>query len=105
MLDSSGGANWQKCLRALRKGGRLVTYGATLGPNPPEEIRQIFWKQISIIGSTMATQKEFRAVMQLIFAGKLKPVVDVVMPLERARDAHERLARGEQFGKIVLQVT
>ncbi len=104
VLDSTGGANWLKCVRALRKGGRLVTYGATLDPNPAEEIRQIFWKQISLIGSTMATQKEFRAVMQLVFGGKLKPVVDIVMPLEQARAAHERLARGEQFGKIVLRV-
>ncbi len=105
VIDSTGGANWLKCIRALRKGGRLVTVGATLDPNPPEEIRLIFWKQVSILGSTMSTQKEFHEVMSLVFQRKLKPVVDVVMPLEDARAAHERLARAEQFGKIVLRVS
>ncbi len=104
VLDSVGAATWIKSIRALRKGGRLVTVGATSGPNPQEEIRYIFWKQVSIIGSTMSTQKEFRDVMKLVFQRKLKPVVDNVFPLEQAREAHERLARGEQFGKIVLKV-
>ena len=104
VLDAIGEATWLKSLRALRKGGRLVTYGATSGPNPVEEIRLIFWKQIEIIGSTMSNQGEFMDVMKLVFQRKLKPVVDVVLPLERAAEAHERLARNEQFGKIVLTV-
>ena len=82
----------------------MVVIGATSGPNPEEEIRQIFWKQIEIIGSTMSNQREFREVMKLVFAGKLKPVIDAVMPLERAREAHARLEKGEQFGKIVLTI-
>ncbi len=105
VFDSIGAATWLKSIRALRKGGRLVTVGATSGPNPTEEIRLIFWKQISIIGSTMSTQKEFREVMKLVFRRRLKPVIDKVFPLEEARAAHERLARGEQFGKIVLKVS
>lgn len=105
VLDSTGGTNWVKSVRALKKGGRLVTVGATLDPNPPEEIRLIFWKQVSLLGSTMSTQKEFRDVMKLVFQRKLKPVVDKVMPLEQAREAHERLAQGQQFGKIVLRVS
>lgn len=104
VLDSVGAATWLKSLRALRKGGRLVTVGATSGPNPTEEIRQIFWKQIEILGSTMATNREFREVMKLVFRRRLVPVVDTVFPLAEARAAHERLARGEQFGKIVLTV-
>lgn len=104
VVDAVGDATWLKSLRALRKGGRLVTYGATTGPNPAEEIRLIFWKQLEIIGTTMANQGEFLDVMKLVFARKLKPVVDVVLPLEQAAQAHERLARNEQFGKIVLTV-
>ena len=105
VLDSTGGPNWVKSVRALCKGGRLVTVGATLDPNPPEEIRLVFWKQVSLLGSTMSTQKEFRDVMKLVFQRKLKPVVDTIMPLEQAREAHERLAQGKQFGKIVLRVS
>lgn len=104
VLDAVGEATWLKSLRALRKGGRLVTYGATTGPNPTEEIRQIFWKQLEIIGSTMSNQGEFLDVMRLVLERKFKPVVDVVLPLEQAALAHERLARNEQFGKIVLTV-
>ncbi len=104
VVDSVGEATWLKSIRALCKGGRLVTYGATTGPNPKEEIRQIFWKQLEIIGTTMSNQGEFLDVMKLVFKRELKPVVDVVMPLEQARDAHARLARNEQFGKIVLTV-
>jgi NADPH:quinone reductase-like Zn-dependent oxidoreductase len=104
VVDAVGEATWLKSLRALRKGGRLVTYGATTGPNPAEEIRLIFWKQLEIIGTTMANQGEFLDVMKLVFARKLKPVVDVALPLEQAAQAHERLAKNEQFGKIVLTV-
>ena len=104
VFESVGAATWLKAIRALRRGGRLVTIGATTGPNPQEEIRQIFWKQVDILGSTMSNQREFREVMKLVLRGELKPVIDVVLPLERAQDAHARLAKGEQFGKIVLTV-
>jgi NADPH:quinone reductase-like Zn-dependent oxidoreductase len=104
VFESVGAATWLKAIRALRKGGRLVTIGATTGPNPQEEIRNIFWKQVDILGSTMSNQREFREVMKLVLRGELKPVIDTVMPLERAQDAHARLAKGEQFGKIVLTI-
>jgi len=104
VFESVGAATWLKALRALKRGGRLVTIGATTGPNPQEEIRQIFWKQVNILGSTMSNQREFRDVMKLVLRGELKPVIDCVLPLERAQDAHARLARREQFGKIVLMV-
>ncbi len=104
VVDSVGEATWMKSIRALAKGGRLVTYGATTGPNPKEEIRQIFWKQLEIIGTTMSSQSEFLDVMKLVFRRELKPVVDVVLPLEQAREAHLRLQNNEQFGKIVLSV-
>ncbi len=104
VFESVGAATWLKAIRSLKRGGRLVTIGATTGPNPQEEIRQIFWKQIDILGSTMSNQREFREVMKLVLRGELKPVIDVVLPLERAQEAHARLAKGEQFGKIVLVV-
>ncbi len=102
VLDSVGEAIWQQCVRALARGGRLVSYGGTSGPKAELDIRVLFWKQLEIIGTTMSNQAEFEAVMQLVFAGKLQPVVDQVMPLDQIRAAHERLERGQQFGKIVL---
>ncbi len=104
VFESVGAATWLKSIRSLKRGGRMVVIGATTGPRPQEEIGYIFWKQIEIIGSTMASQREFRDVMKLVFRGELKPIIDVVMPLERAREAHARLEKGEQFGKIVLTV-
>lgn len=101
-FDSVGEAVWPDLLRALARGGRLVTYGATTGPAGQVEIRLTFWKQLQIIGTTMSSVSEFDAVMSLVFKKKLKPVIDVVRPLEDAHEAHRRLEAGEQFGKIVL---
>jgi len=102
VFDSVGQAFWKQNLRALARGGRLVTYGATTGPAAETDIRLVFWKQLEIIGTTMSNRHEFEAVMGLVFRGELRPVVDVVWPLERAREAHERLEAGRQFGKVVL---
>lgn len=104
VFESVGAATWIKSVRSLKRGGRMVVIGATTGPNPQEEIRQIFWKQVDILGSTMSNQREFREVMKLVLRGDFKPVIDSVMPLEEAKAAHARLASGEQFGKIVLMV-
>ncbi len=101
-LDSVGEAMWQGCVRALAKDGRLVTYGATTGAEGRLDIRRLFWKQVRVMGSTMASRGEFERVMGLVFDGRLQPVVDVVWPLDRVQDAHERLETGEQFGKVVL---
>ncbi|MBI4410081.1 MAG: alcohol dehydrogenase catalytic domain-containing protein [Gemmatimonadetes bacterium] len=103
LFDSVGVATWKSNLRALARGGRLVVYGATTGPLAETDLRRIFWNQLEIIGTTMSSRAEFETVMELVFRGELRPVLDVVWPLERARDAHERLERGEQFGKIVLR--
>ncbi len=104
VFESVGQETWLKSLRSLARGGRLVTIGATSGPNPQEEIRSIFWKQIEILGSTMSNHREFHQVMRLVLSGELNPVVDVVWPLQRAQEAHARLAQGQQFGKIVLTI-
>jgi NADPH:quinone reductase-like Zn-dependent oxidoreductase len=102
VFDSVGAATWHDNVRALARGGRLVVYGATTGPSAATDLRFVFWKQIEILGTTMSNPAEFRAVMRLVFEGALEPVIDVVWPLDRARDAHDRLEKGAQFGKIVL---
>jgi NADPH2:quinone reductase len=102
VVDSVGEATWTRSLRSLRKGGQLVTCGATSGPNALTNINLVFWKQLGILGSTMASRTELEAVLQLVWDGQLKPVVDRILPLSSAKEAHEILERGEQFGKIVL---
>ncbi|MFQ5690141.1 MAG: zinc-binding dehydrogenase [Gemmatimonadota bacterium] len=102
VLDAVGEVVWEPCVRVLANGGRLVTYGATTGPEGRTDIRRLFWKQLQLIGTTMASRGEFEAVMKLVCAGRLSPVVDEVLPLERIREAHERLERGEVFGKLVV---
>lgn len=102
VLDSVGEAIWQQCIRALARGGRLVCYGGTTGPRAELDLRVLFWKQIEIVGTTMANRREFREAMELVFNGTLQPIVDTVMKLDDIRAAHERLERGEQFGKIVM---
>jgi NADPH:quinone reductase-like Zn-dependent oxidoreductase len=102
VLDSTGEALWAQNVRSLARGGRLVVYGATTGPKAELDLRVVFWKQIEIIGTTMSNRTEFGEVMTHVFSGALKPVIDTVMPLEQIREAHERLERGDAFGKIVL---
>lgn len=101
-LDAVGEVVWPQCLKALGVGGRLVTYGATSGARGSTEIRVVFWKQLSILGSTMGTPTEFREVMRLVFDGRLHPVIHEVLPLAEAWRAHELLESGEVFGKVVL---
>jgi NADPH:quinone reductase-like Zn-dependent oxidoreductase len=103
VLENVGPATWSGSLRALRKGGRLVTFGATTGRFAETDLNLLFWKQASLIGSTMATYAEFEAVMQLVFSRRLRPVIDRVLPLSAGAEAQRILAAGEQFGKIVLE--
>jgi NADPH:quinone reductase-like Zn-dependent oxidoreductase len=104
VIENVGAATWKGSIRSLKSGGRLVTCGATSGPIGETDIRIVFWKQISIIGSTMASWKEFNDVMGLFFAGKLRAIVDEVVPLKDGAAAQQRLEEGKQFGKIVLRV-
>ena len=102
VLDSVGEAVWDACLRSLSVGGRLVTYGATTGAEGETEIRRIFWKQLSILGTTMGTPAQFREFMAVLFRGDVKPVIHEVLPLDELRRAHEMLESGEVFGKLVI---
>ena len=97
------GITFMQSLRALRKGGRLLTVGNSGGPTFEIDNRYMFAKHLSIIGSTMSTLSEFKEVMGLIVAGKLKPVIDKTYPLKDAALAQERLWRNENFGKITLE--
>jgi NADPH:quinone reductase-like Zn-dependent oxidoreductase len=105
IVDHVGEATFKDSVRSLRRGGRVVVPGATTGPMLELDARYLFWRQLSILGSTMASRREFEEVMKLVFMGRLKPVVDRVFPLEQARMAHEYLVRGEQFGKVVLAIS
>jgi len=102
VVDNVGQATWASSLRALARGGRMLVVGNTSGYEIRIDSRYIFGKHVSIIGSSMAPQADFRRVMGLLFARKVRPVVGAVLPLEEASKAHEILEQGEVFGKIVL---
>lgn len=104
VVDNVGAATLFSSIRALKKGGRILIVGATSGPKFDLDIRYLFAKQISLIGSTMGPHTDYVRVMQLVFAGSLKPVIGARLPLADIREAHRRLAAGEAFGKIVLEL-
>ncbi len=103
VVDNVGAPTFMLSLRALRKGGRLLTVGNTAGPKLELDNRYLFAKHLSILGSTMGTHEDFRQAMAQVFAGKLRPVVDQVFPLQEASAAQARLEAGEQMGKIILE--
>lgn len=104
VIDNVGEATWSRSLGVLGRRGRLVTCGATSGPIVETDVRRLFWNQWTIMGSTMGNSAEFGAMVEEFRQGRLRPPVDSVFPLEEGRAAFERLAAGEQFGKIVLTV-
>jgi NADPH:quinone reductase-like Zn-dependent oxidoreductase len=105
VLEHVGEATWERSLQAARAGGRIAVCGATTGPNPPAALHRVWWKQLTIYGSTMGTKEDFEGAYDLIASGRALPVVDTVLPLADARIGHERLEAGEQFGKIVFSIT
>jgi NADPH:quinone reductase-like Zn-dependent oxidoreductase len=104
VIENVGEATWDQSLRALARGGRLVTCGATTGPMVTIDLRRLFWYQWSILGSTMGNAAEYQEVVRLLGAGELRPLVDRVFPFTEGRAAFERLERGEQLGKIAIQI-
>jgi NADPH:quinone reductase-like Zn-dependent oxidoreductase len=104
VVDSVGQARWQDSLRAMRRGGRLVICGATSGPMVQLDLRRLFWHQWSILGATLGSRREYATIVALAHEGRLWPVVDSIVPLERATEAFARLQRGEQTGKLVIEV-
>jgi NADPH:quinone reductase-like Zn-dependent oxidoreductase len=104
VVEHVGEATWKRSLDSARPAGRICVCGATSGPNPPANLHRIWWKQLTIYGSTMGTREDFEGAYELVKSGRAMPVVDKVFPLTEAAAAHARLEAGEQLGKIVLRI-
>jgi NADPH:quinone reductase-like Zn-dependent oxidoreductase len=102
VVEHVGPATWEHSLKSLKPGGTLVTCGATTGPQVGMDLRFVFSRQLSILGSYMGTMSELLEVLRHVFSGKLKPVVDKVFALKEIRAAHEYMENSEMFGKILL---
>ena len=102
VLDHIGGETWGKSIKSLRKGGRLVTCGATGGFNPETDVRRLFWNQLELIGSTMATPGQVDDVLSLVWDGTLEPRIRDVLPMSETARAHEMIEEREGFGKVVV---
>ncbi len=105
IIDSIGGEMFERSLELVRPGGRIITFGATTGAARAIEVRRIFWKQLSILGSTMGTPEEFASALAFYATGSVKPVIDSEFPLADAPAAHRRMEQAEQFGKIILRIS
>jgi zinc-binding alcohol dehydrogenase/oxidoreductase len=104
VVEHVGEATWRTSLDVAARDGRIAVCGATSGPNPPAALHRVWWKQLTILGSTMGTKADFEGAYDLIASGRARPVVDEVVPLSEIRAAHARLEAGEQLGKVVLRV-
>lgn len=104
ILDHTGVDNWEKNIRALRWGGRLVLCGSSSGPEVKLDLRQVFFRQLEILGSTMGSKSDFPRLLRLFDEGRLKALVDRVFPLSQAAEAQRYLEGREQFGKVLLEI-
>src|SRR5271154_791770 len=102
VIEHVGPATWQDSVRSLKAGGTLVTCGPTTGPKVELDLRFLFSRQLSLLGSYMGTMSELNEVLGHVFAGRLKPVIDHTFPLKEIRTAHEYMEKSQMFGKIVL---
>ncbi len=102
IVDSAGGNHFANLIQLVNPGGRIVFFGATAGNPSQLDLRRIFWKQITLQGTTMGTEQDFYEMIRLFDTHKIKPIVDTTIPLENYRAAYERMLNGKQFGKIVL---
>jgi NADPH:quinone reductase-like Zn-dependent oxidoreductase len=105
VIETVGAATWSHSVKSLRPGGTLVISGATSGPNPEAaELSRIFFLELRVVGSTMGTKDELEDLLSFCAATGVRPVIDSVLPLDRAREGFEKMAGGELFGKVVLTV-
>ncbi|MBC7813780.1 MAG: zinc-binding dehydrogenase [Burkholderiales bacterium] len=104
VVDNVGQATLQSSIRSVKRGGRILIVGNTSGPKFELDVRFIFGKQISLIGSTMGPTSAFVRVMNLVFDGKLKPIISAALPLADVKEGHRLLEEGDVFGKIVLEI-
>ena len=102
VIDHVGAETWAQSLRSARKGGRILTCGATSGHSPATDLRHVFYRQLQIIGSTMGSPRDFGEVMRCVFRGQLRPIVDRVLPLRDAAAAHRLIEERQVFGKLIL---
>ena len=102
VFDHIGSSVWEENIKAMAKGGRLVTCGSTSGYEAVTDLRYIFYKQLQILGSTMGRKGDLLTILDLIDRGRLKPVIDSILPLSEVREAHRIVEEGKHFGKIVL---
>ena len=102
VVETVGEATWARSLSAVRPAGRVVVCGATSGANPPAQLHRFWWKQLTVLGSTMGTREDFLGAYDLVRSGRARVHVDRTFPLVEIAAAHERLEAGEQLGKIVV---
>ena len=103
-VDTVGALTWDIDFAVVRRGGRIVLCGATSGPDAQTNLQALYWNQLTILGSTMGSSEDFRQMLEAVTTAKLKPVIDSVHTLADVGKAMSRMERGEQFGKIVLNV-
>ncbi|GAA2465321.1 zinc-binding dehydrogenase [Streptomyces macrosporus] len=105
VIETVGAATWSHSVKSLKPGGTLVISGATSGPNPPAtELNRIFFLELKVVGSTMGSKEELASLLSFCATKGVRPVIDTVLPLDRAREGFEKMATGDLFGKIVLTV-
>jgi len=105
VVDSAGGPNSGQLLKACRSGARMVMYGGTKGDIQNFSPQILFWKQISLLGTTMGTPQEFREMLDFVSKHKIKPVIDSIYELRDVNEALKRMESGMHFGKIVLNTS
>jgi NADPH:quinone reductase-like Zn-dependent oxidoreductase len=104
VIDCVGGESWSKSLASLARGGRLVTCGAVGGARAATDLRRIFWNNLKVFGAAAGTPEEFRQLLNFFAVSGAKPIIDRIYPLHDAAKAHQRMEKGESFGKIVLRM-
>lgn len=104
-IDTVGAKTWSTDFTAVRRGGRIVLCGITTGAEAKTNLQMLYWNQLTILGSTMGSNEDFRQMLKAVTIAKLKPVIDSVQPLESVREAMGRMEAAKQFGKIVLRIS
>ncbi|MHC4432694.1 MAG: zinc-binding dehydrogenase, partial [Planctomycetota bacterium] len=105
VIDTVGAATWPIDFSAVRRGGKIVLCGVTSDAKAVTDLRALYWNQLTIMGSTMGSDEDFRHMVEAVTAARLRPVIDSAMPLEDIKDAMSKMETAEQFGKIVLEVS
>ena len=104
VFDSVGAETWPINEKVLRRGGTVVICGVTTGPKTTVSLQRIYWNQLTVLGSTMGSREDFRAMIAAVDINKIQPVIDSTFPLDHAPDAYQRMQKAQQFGKIILEI-